>query len=83
MQNKWNKAAADMKRLADSYTEKKKLPQTEIHQEIFMRTLKLLGEHCPEAEKLIRPNTEIMSFRYRGLLSSAQVGASANLRAFQ
>ncbi|MBO4493976.1 MAG: hypothetical protein J5724_06255 [Ruminococcus sp.] len=60
MQNKWNKAAADMKRLADSYTAKKKLPQTEIHQEIFMRTLKLLGEHCPEAEKLIRPNTEIM-----------------------
>ena len=60
MLNKWNKAAANMKSLANSYTEKKKLPPTEIHQEIFIRTLKLLGEHCPEAEALIRPNTEIM-----------------------
>ena len=60
MQNKWNKAAADMKRLADSYTAEKKLPSSEIHQEIFIRALKLLGEHCPEAETLIRPNTAIM-----------------------
>ena len=60
MQNKWNKAAAEMKRLADSYTADKLLPPTEIHQEILLHALKLLGEVSPDAEALIRPNLEIM-----------------------
>ena len=60
MQNKWKKAAAELQRLADSYTADKLLPPTEIHQEILIRALKLLGEVSPQAEALIRPNLEIM-----------------------
>jgi len=60
MQNKWKKAAAELKRLTDSYSAEKLLPPAEIHQEILIRALKLLGEVSPEAEELIRPHLGIM-----------------------
>jgi hypothetical protein len=66
MLNKWNKAAADMKKLADSYNSEKTLPPVPIHKEILIRALKLLGEHSPEAEKLIRPYLGIIfPYTYR------------------
>ena len=60
MYNKWKEAAAELKRLTDSYTAEKLLPPTEIHQEILIRALKLLGEVSHEVEALIRPYLGIM-----------------------
>lgn len=60
MQNKWKQAAAELQWLADSYSAEKLLPPSEIHQEILIRALKLLGEVSPQAEALIRPNLGIM-----------------------
>ena len=66
MQNKWKKAAAELHRLADSYTAKKRLPPSEIHQEILVRALKLLGEVSPEAKAPLLPYLGIMlPYTYR------------------
>lgn len=60
MQNKWKRAAADLQRRAEFYKKDSIIPQSEIHQEILIRAMKLLGETAPEAEALIRPYLNIM-----------------------
>ena len=66
MQNKWKKAANELKRLAKSYTAAQTFTPPPIHHEILVRALKLLGETAPEAEKLIRPMLGVMiPYTYR------------------
>jgi len=60
MFNKWRTTAAKLSKLAEEYQNAKELPETQIHQDILIRALKLLHETAPEAEALIRPHLNIM-----------------------
>lgn len=60
MQNKWKKVTDELHKLTDKYTAMKKLPQSQIHEDILIRALKLLDETAPEAAELIRPQLKIM-----------------------
>lgn len=58
--NKWKATAARLHDLSVKYRNAKRLPESQIHQDILIRALKLLRETAPEAEALIRPQLRIM-----------------------
>ena len=60
MPNKWKATAKKLSTLAKKYQNIKQFPESQIHQEILIRALKLLHETAPEAEALIRPQLSIM-----------------------
>ena len=60
MHNKWKAAANKLNDLTKKYQNAKKLPESQIHQDILIRALKLLRETAPEAEALVRPQLGIM-----------------------
>ena len=60
MKSQWKNVADNLHRLTDKYTAMKKLPPSQIHEDILIRALKLLGETAPEAAELIRPQLKIM-----------------------
>jgi hypothetical protein len=60
MYNKWKNTAYILHALTEKYSEKKQTPQTEIHQEILLRSMKLLEGAAPEATELIQPMVKIM-----------------------
>ena len=60
MNNKWKKVTDELQRLTKQYTTIKTQPQSQIHEDILIRALKLLDETAPEAAELIRPQLNIM-----------------------
>ncbi len=60
MYNKWKNTAYILHALTEKYEEKKQLPNTQIHQDILIRSVRLLGEAAPDAEALIKPMVDIM-----------------------
>ena len=60
MNNKWKKVTDELQRLNKQYTIIKTQPQSQIHEDILIRALKLLDETAPEAAELIRPQLNIM-----------------------
>lgn len=60
MNSKWKKVTDELQRLTKQYTAIKTQPQSQIHEDILIRALKLLDEVAPEASELIRPQLKIM-----------------------
>ena len=60
MYNKWKNTAYILHALTEKYSEKKQTPETEVHQEILLRSMKLLEGAAPEAAELIQPMVKVM-----------------------
>ena len=60
MYNNWKKVTDELHKLTKKYTAQRTLPESQIHEDILIRAMKLLEETAPEAAELIRPNLKIM-----------------------
>lgn len=60
MYNKWKNTVYILHALTEKYSEKKQLPPSQIHQDILLRSMKLLEDTEPEAADLLRPMIKVM-----------------------